>query len=269
MTNKIYDAFDEIKANHEIKESTKQVLFAKKSRKTDLFRRKAFRRTLEAACIALFLAIGIGGYSLVRTPVSYVSIDVNPSIELALNRLDRVVSATAYNEEGEEILEPLSLEGKKYTEAIDEIVNCEAMKPYLALDSELVFTVAASKGQEKKLKEGVEKHCGHNQQNYQYSLADFGVVQQAHDHALSLGKYNAYLQLSQYDDTITPDDCRHMSMSEIHCITKEHEQGSSCPNRESENPQGSHDQESKTSEESDNYLETPSKGHHHHNGSHK
>ena len=51
------------------------------------------------------LAVSIGGYSYIQTPVSYVSIDVNPSVELTLNRVDRVISATAFNGDGEAVLE--------------------------------------------------------------------------------------------------------------------------------------------------------------------
>ncbi len=68
-----------------------------------------FQKTFATACAALLLAIGITGYSWTKTPVSYISIDVNPSIELSLNRFGRVVSATAFNAEGRKILETLSL----------------------------------------------------------------------------------------------------------------------------------------------------------------
>ena len=259
MENKIYHAFDGVKASYQIKESTKQALLAAQSKKTPPVYRRVSRWAFGAVCMMLLLMAGFGGYSLVHTPVSYVSIDVNPSIELALNRFDAVVSATAYNEEGNTILKQLDLKGKKYTEAIDDIVNCEAMKPYLIKDSEVVFTVAASKGQENELKAGVEKCSGHISQNCQYSSADLETVEQAHEVELSLGKYNAYLQLSEYDETVTPDDCRHMSMSEIHCLVKGHEQGSSCTNSgQDDAEQGSNDGQSKSK-----------KGHHHHGGTHK
>lgn len=228
MANKIYDAFDGIKADSGVKEHTKQVLSTRRNKKTTLFYRRAVRRTLGIICAMLVLAVGIGGYSLAHTPVSYVSIDVNPSMELALNRFGTVVSATAYNEEGNRILESLTLKGKNYTEAIDDIVKCEAMKPFLENNSEIVFTVAAPSDQEDKLKSGVEKCSSYISSNSRYSRADLEAVQQAHECVLSLGKYNAYLQLSEFDDTITPEDCRHMSMSEIHCLVKEHEQEESC-----------------------------------------
>ena len=92
--------------------------------------RPGLRIALAAACAALFLLMGMGGYAWIQLPVSYVSIDVDPSIELALNRCDKVISVAAYNDEGKRIIEKLSLKGKKYTEAIDLLVESEDMKSW-------------------------------------------------------------------------------------------------------------------------------------------
>lgn len=51
-------------------------------------------------CRLCFLMAGAGGYTVYSRPVSYISIDVNPSIELAVNRFDRVVSAKATTQTG-------------------------------------------------------------------------------------------------------------------------------------------------------------------------
>lgn len=133
MTDKIHKAFDNIKADNRLKESTKQFLLANRKNKTSLAlaKRPALQNKFAIACLAIVLAAGIRGYLWIQSPVSYISIDVNPSIELALNRFDRVVSVTAYNPEGEEILQDLSLKGKIYTAAIDEIVENQAMDIYI------------------------------------------------------------------------------------------------------------------------------------------
>ena len=224
MANKIHDAFDGIKADPRLIESTKQYLSEKYQKKPRLIHRLAFQRVLATACMVLILAVGIGGYSWIQTPVSYVSIDVNPSIELALNRIDRVVSVTAYNTEGDEILKNLPLIGKNYTDAIDMIVESKDMSIYLTDESELVFTVATASNRESELKSGVEKCSSHIDHKSQSVSADIEVVPKAHDHGLSVGKYYAYLQLSKYDDTVTVDECKDMSMREIHGLINEHEQ---------------------------------------------
>ena len=225
MANKIQDAFDNIKADSQLKDSTKQFLAENRSRKTVLWQRLVFRRAFAVTCVMLLLVmVGAGGYVWIQMPVSYVSIDVNPSIELALNRFDKVISVKAYNDEGRRIIEKLSLKGKKYMDAIDTIVESEDMKIYLTDQSELVFTVAADRSREKALREGVESCSGHIECNSSSYSADISIVSEAHDHMVSLGRYNAYLELSQYDDSITVEECQHMTMSEIHSRIEEHHQ---------------------------------------------
>ena len=53
------------------------------------------------------------------------------------------------------------------------------------------------------------------------------MASNAHDNGLSVGKYSAYLQLLQYDESVTVDDCKNMSMAQIHNQIIEHEHGSS------------------------------------------
>lgn len=226
MANKIQEAFDNIKADSQLKESTKQFLAENHNKKISLWQRPVFRRAFVAACALLLLVAGAGagGYAWMQMPVSYVSIDVNPSIELALNRFDKVTSVTAYNDEGRRIIEKLSLKGKNYIEAIDTLVESEDMKSYLTDQSEIVFTVAAEGSREKALRTGVESCSGHIKCTSTSTSADLSIVSEAHDHAVSVGRYNAYLELSQYDDSITVEDCRHMTMTEIHGLIDEHHQ---------------------------------------------
>lgn len=224
LTDKIHNAFDNIKADVTLKESTKQFVLTKRRNKVSLFSYLAFQKTFPIAiCIALVFVVGIGGYSWIQAPVSYISIDVNPSIELALNRFDRVVSATAYNQEGKDILKNLSLNGKIYTIAIDEIVENQTMNTYLTEESEIIFTIATNHSHESDINTGVQRCCGHTGHNSQSISADTSIVEEAHNNGLSLGKYYAYLQLAQYDDTITIDEFKEMSMAEIYGLTCGHE----------------------------------------------
>lgn len=223
MANRIHDAFENVKAQPQLTESTRRFISEQYKKKARRPRRPAVQAAFAVVC-AVFILAGFGGYSWFQTPVSYLSIDVNPSIELALNRFDRVVYIAAYNAEGEEILKSLSLKGKKYTDAIDLIMENKIMGAYLTDEAELVLTVAAARSRESTLKSGVESCSSHIGYNIQSISADIGIVPQAHSHGLSVGKYYAYLQLAQYDDTVTVDECRDMTMSEIHGLITEHEQ---------------------------------------------
>lgn len=223
MTNRIQDAFDSIKADTQLKESTKQFLHEKYENKIRSDRRPAMRYVYSFVCAVFLLIAGTAGYFWVQTPVAYVSIDVNPSIELGLNRFDRVVSVTAYNAEGEEIIGDLSLKGKKYTDAIHTVIESDGMKVYLTDKQELVLTVAADENRTNALEAGVRRCAGHMGKGCHNALADIETVPQAHECGLSFGKYNAWLKLSQYDDTITVTDCKHMSMAQIQELIREYE----------------------------------------------
>jgi len=80
-------------------------------------------------CSALTAMIAIaGGITLwaYKIPYSYVSLDVNPSIEYSLNRFDKVISVTAVNDDGQEILNELELgklENQNIENAVAETVN--------------------------------------------------------------------------------------------------------------------------------------------------
>lgn len=222
MTNRVHNAFDSIKAEERLKDSTKHYISAKHKEKTRFFHKPAFRRTVAAVCMFFVLVFGIESYLWIQMPVSYISIDVNPSIELALNRFNRVVSAEAYNEEAEQILKGLSLKWKNYTEAMEEIVAEKEMNVYLMDGSELVFTVAADGGRNDELKSGIENYCGNTGRKCHSYSAESEIVDEAHENGLSVGKYYAYLQLYQYDDTVTVDDCKGMSVSHIHGLAREH-----------------------------------------------
>lgn len=58
-------------------------------------------------CASLALVLlsfaGIGSHSYVE-PYSYVSLDINPSIEYALNRYDKVISVSGVNTEGQQVV---------------------------------------------------------------------------------------------------------------------------------------------------------------------
>lgn len=223
MANKIKEAFDNIEAEPELVEATRQFLSDGRGKKIRYTFYPVFRMAMAAAWIFAAVVLGTGGYSWLKAPVSYVGIDVNPSIELALNRFDKVVSVKAYNAEGMEVLKGLSLKGKSYTDAIDIIVESKEMGVYLAKGAELVFTVAAEGGREDGLKSGVESCAGHLGQKSQSISVDMDAATNAHGYGISLGKYYAWQKPLQYGETVTVDDCKDMSMSELHGLISEHE----------------------------------------------
>lgn len=223
--NKIRAAFSSIKAGEERKSAVRSFLQEARRKEEKRLRQGMRRRAAAvAACaVMLMLAVGISGYTMLLVPVSYVSIDVNPSIELELNRIDRVISAKAYNKDGEKVLDSLSVDGKYYTDAIDILVESREMQPYLEGDAALTITVASeSRRRENALLDGVRNSSSCMRHEGMSTGTDLTMVGEAHECGLSLGKYAAYKILQQYDGNITPADCHDMTMSEIRGLIQEH-----------------------------------------------
>ena len=112
-------------------------------------KKTAMRRwtTLVAACLALML-LGGGGlfYQQANAVASVVSLDVNPSIELRVNRDEKVLSCTPLNEDAQEILEDMGggadLKGAKLDVAVNAIVGSLVRKGYLSeISSAIMISV--------------------------------------------------------------------------------------------------------------------------------
>lgn len=212
MDEKIKSAFNEIKADQTLKLNTKEYLF-KRIRKHE--KKRNFRRyglILAPACFAVVLlaCFGLISYNI---PVSAVSIDINPSIELGVNRYNRVISAESFNDDGEKILNAVSIKNMECNEAVDMIVN--QSNQYLDSENTVVVTVESESDEKTEMMIESIEHCkSHNNEMYCYK-GNSDVVEEAHSLGLSFGKYSAYLQLKEYNSSVTVDDIKGMTMREI------------------------------------------------------
>ena len=105
------------------------------------------RMGVAAACAVCVLGSAITGACAYFTPTSYVSLDVNPSIEYSLNTFDRVLSVKGVNDDGKIILEKIeltSLKNKAIDQAVRETIDAIAQQGYFPKDSEGDVVIAVS-----------------------------------------------------------------------------------------------------------------------------
>ena len=106
-------------------------------------------RALMAACLALVLLAGAGGgvlYYQSNAVASVVSLDINPSIELAVNRREKVLSCTPMNDEARAVLADMDggrdLEGTGLSVAVNAIVGALLREGYLqSISSAILISV--------------------------------------------------------------------------------------------------------------------------------
>lgn len=173
-----------------------------------------------AACLAL-AAVGVGGYAWAQAPCAYVAIDVNPSIELGINRLGNVASVRAYNEDGERLLQVLDLDGLAYADAMAALE--ERLRGYLDDGATVEMTVVCDDERQAAELEQVgvgclgasgsgSVHCSHASSEEHHAAESAGM---------GLGKYRLYLELVDAGVNISPKEASAMTMRELRALLED------------------------------------------------
>lgn len=173
-----------------------------------------------AACLA-FAAVGVGGYAWAQAPCAYVAIDVNPSIELGINRLGNVASVRAYNEDGERLLQALDLDGLAFADAMAALE--ERLRGYLDDGATVEMTVVCDNERRAAELEQVgvgclsasgsgSVHCSHASSEEHHAAESAGM---------GLGKYRLYLELVDAGVDISPEEASAMTMRELRALLED------------------------------------------------
>lgn len=205
-------ALDRIHAEEQLKERTRTYL-AQQLVQQQTRRRTHWRPALASLCLLLMLTLG--SYWLFLVPTAFISIDLNPSLELSINRFDRVIAVQGYNDEGQAIADSLQLQYLDYRQALQELLDSQEIGSYLEQDAVLSMTVS---GQDSKQCGSILREvegCAATHQNIHCHAGDIELVSQAHAAGMSLGKYQAFLILQQLDPSVTEEQVQALSMRQI------------------------------------------------------
>lgn len=142
------------------------------------------KRLAVAACLALLL-MG-GGYAYSK-PTAYLNVDINPSVELSINVLDRVVGVQALNEDGQAILEGLDVEGMQVDEAVELIVDAAADQGFIKKNGSSVVSITAATDDQDK----ADKLTKDAEEGAQEALAENEVAAEVSQAAISHARYAA------------------------------------------------------------------------------
>ncbi len=209
MNEKLKETFHHIRAEDALKESTRAFLLQKTHGYTRVKAAKSLY-ACAAACLMLLLA---GGRWLYLTPTAEIDIDINPSIQLGVNRFDRIISVN--DNSPKKLVNASDLKFRRYTDAIDQILSNEKITFLLSSGEVMTVTVTGpDDAQSSKLLSGLEA-CTTEQKNTYCYCASSEEMAAAHDAGLSYGKYQAYLELKRLDPSITSETIRGMTMRQL------------------------------------------------------
>lgn len=210
---RIKEAFDQIHADEEMKERTKQFL----KEKTDGYKKKRIRsyRTWIPAVVCMAVFLIAGGYWSFFLPTAAIQIEVNPSMELEVNRFGKVLSLEGKNEDGEKLARELNLRFMDYDEAVDEILQNEQIATLLNQNEILSLVVVGENKQSQDMMAFVEE-LEQTQHNIDCCHVTEREAEEAEEAGLGYGKYRAYLRLKELDPDVTAEEAGQMSMKEIY-----------------------------------------------------
>lgn len=201
-------------------------------KRTPLFARRSFRFAV-AACLCAALVCG-GGTVVYASESAAVEISTDAvastagddaslpvqggaaseaAIELGVNRFNIVVRATGLNEAGEALLQSASVVGKSYEDAASLIMGQDA----IGQDGYVNVTVSGGNaGQCDYLNQTSETCLGHRAEgSYACDHASVEERQAAQDAGMGTARYQAYLELSALDPSVTADLCHGLTLAEL------------------------------------------------------
>lgn len=213
MNNKqIKEAFGQIRAEDTLKNRTKEYIWEKTKKSITPIPKRLYAGAALCACVLILFLFGIWGYFI---PTAGISIDINPSFELGINRFGRVISVKGFNSDGNELSNTLDLKFRPYEEAVNRIL--ENKKISVLLSNEEIMSITVTGPDENQSAEILSKLevCAEKQKNIYCYSSSSEEVSAAHEAGLSCGKYRAFLELQALDPTVTPQTVQDMTMKEI------------------------------------------------------
>ena len=117
-------------------------------------------RVMSCAAAILVLIGGMQIFERMNDAFAVVGLDVNPSIELTIDKGEKVVKATSVNDDGKIVLSDMKLEGSDVNVACNAVVGAMMTKGYLNGTSNSVLLSVRSKDSEKG--RAIEKEISDN-----------------------------------------------------------------------------------------------------------
>ena len=188
------------------------------------------RRIALSLSVGVILILGGGTYAYAKTPVAYVSVDINPSVELGVNAFDKVTSVEAYNEDGQKILEGTNLINYDIDNAVSTVISNAISNGYIHDDgsSAIEITTATDKDKvatemEESLKDTTDKTLKNNDIIAEVETGNVALARRDEARKLGItpGKLNIIQKLQKLDPTINIEDYKSSSVKDIQKKTKE------------------------------------------------
>ena len=223
MNEKIRNTFDSVQASERLKRAARTHI----RRKTFDYGRQVFQyrqhRRRIATCL-LSLVLILSGTGIWFLPATSIGLDINPSLELTVNSLDRVIALKGNNADGIEVAKNLDVSGMPYDEAMQRILISEELAPYLGNGSMISISVIGG-GSNVHAEEMLSKvvcraYALAEDENVFYCQTDKETLTAARESGLCIPRYLAWQHLLEENPDVTAEEVSRMPKDEIRALAQ-------------------------------------------------
>jgi hypothetical protein len=188
--------------------------------------RKQFKYLITVAAVILMVLL-IPGYHSYYTnqALAFVALDINPSIELAIDKDMKIIKAKGLNTEGKKIVSEVKVTKIPLYQALPILVDQAITDGYLEFghDNVVLSTVTITEGsdaikiEETKLQQAISKPIQDHQIEARVVIEQSGNVerQEAKKAGLSAGKYLIYKEAQKQGISVTVDEVRSQGIYQL------------------------------------------------------
>ena len=203
-----------------------KVIYMEKKKNNTLRSVAAIAAVFVLLIAGIFLAKNFQGGSS-GTLAAVVSFDVNPSIELSVDKNEKVLSAAGLNDDGREVLDGMELKDTDLDVAVNAIVGSMLQHGYLDdMANSILLSVSGVDGYDAdtlqaKLTESVNKllkDCSVLSQNV--SDADSDLVEKADKYGITVGKAKLITEIVASDSRHNFEELVGLTINELNLIAE-------------------------------------------------
>lgn len=191
-----------------------------------------------AVVVCAAAAIGISNRGLTAKPISSkgdinatICLDVNPSVEIAVDKSETVVDVTADNKDGESIINGKDFKGDSLSDTVETLVNRMVDEDYISnLKNSVLVSVASENGEfgkqlEKKMSDSIFELLGSKNiegavLSQTITQADDELVRLAKMYNISIGKALMIKDIIEAEPHYTFESLASLSVNDL-CLTRQ------------------------------------------------
>ena len=157
-----------------------------------------------ASLLIIFMSYAMLRQADLPQAAAYVSLDINPSLEMAVDKNLKVIDVQCFNDDASNLIQPEELQGKNMYDAFAEVINKAIEQNYIKPgEDNLIISTVSPSGTEpvpvdqeavSQFLENTVTASGYTSQVTVYAASD-EIRATAKNEGLSPGKYLVYQQL--------------------------------------------------------------------------